>query len=82
MKRIDFDKRTREALARRLADRLRSELDVEIAPMDSERLLDIVAETTGAQFYNQGLYDARDLIRERAQVMAEAIEDLERTPPR
>ncbi len=82
MRRIEFDKRTRETLARRLADRLRAELDVEIAPMDAQRLLDIVSETTGFHYYNQGLYDARDIVRDRADSLGEAIEGLERAAPR
>jgi uncharacterized protein (DUF2164 family) len=82
MRQIEFDKRTRETLSRLLADRLRDELDLEIAPMDAQRLLDIVSATAGAYYYNQGLYDARAILKDRADSIGEAIEGLERAAPR
>ena len=79
---IAFDKRTRETLARQLVRRLRDDLDVEIAPMDGDRLLDIVSETLGGAFYNQGLQDAQAVLQAKTEDIAEAIAGLERAEPR
>jgi uncharacterized protein (DUF2164 family) len=79
---IEFDRATREALARRLVQRLREELDLEVAPMDGQRLLDILAESLGPAFYNQGLHDAQAAVQARVDDIAEAIAGLERQEPR
>jgi uncharacterized protein (DUF2164 family) len=79
---IVFDKRTRETLSRQLVRRLKDELDVEIAPMDAERLLDLVSEILGGAYYNQGLYDAQAVLKARTDDIAEAIAGLERAEPR
>ena len=62
--------------------RLKDDLDLEIAPMDGQRLLDLFSETAGAFYYNQGLYDARAVVEDRAAALAEAIDGLERPTPR
>ena len=77
MARIEFDRATREELARRLARRLRDELEIEVAPMDGQRLLDILAESLGPAWYNQGLRDARAAVQSRVDDIAEAIAGLE-----
>ncbi len=82
MARIDLDKATRETLSRLMVRRLKDELDIEVEPMDGQRLLDLFSETAGAFYYNQGLYDARTLIEDRAAALGEAIESLERPTPR
>ena len=82
MAKIDLDKATREALARLMVRRLKDELDVEVEPMDGQRLLDLFSETAGAFYYNQGLYDARAVVEDRAAAIGEAIEGLERATPR
>jgi uncharacterized protein (DUF2164 family) len=79
---IAFDRRTRETLSRLLVRRLKDELDVEIAPMDGDRLLDIVSDALGGAYYNQGLLDAQAVLKERAEAIAEAIAGLERAEPR
>jgi uncharacterized protein (DUF2164 family) len=82
MPRIEFDRATREALARRLVQRLRDELDLEVAPMDGQRLLDILAESLGPAWYNQGLRDAQAAVQARVDDIAEAIAGLEQPEPR
>jgi uncharacterized protein (DUF2164 family) len=82
MARIELDKAAREALARLMVRRLKDDLDLEIAPMDGQRLLDLFSETAGAFYYNQGLYDARAVVEDRAAALAEAIDGLERPTPR
>ena len=44
---IEFDKPTRDALARALSRHLSDELDVEVGAMDALRLLDFISETLG-----------------------------------
>jgi uncharacterized protein (DUF2164 family) len=79
---VAFDKVTREALARVLVKRLADEFDVEVAPMDGQRLLDMLAESFGAAFYNQGLRDAQIAVQARVDDIAEAIAGLEQPEPR
>ena len=82
MANIEFDRRTREDLARRLVCRLRDELDIEVAPMDGQRLLDILAESLGPAWYNQGLRDAQAAMQARVDDIAEAIAGLQQPEPR
>ena len=79
---VAFDRQTRDTLARQLVRRLRDEFDVEIAPMDGDRLLDILSDTAGAYFYNQGLYDAQAVLKDQCERISEAIAGLERAAPR
>jgi uncharacterized protein (DUF2164 family) len=82
MARIEFDRATREDLARRLVRRLREELDLEVAPMDGQRLLDLLAESLGPAWYNQGLRDAQAAVQARVDDIAEAIAGLEQPESR
>ncbi|HEY4030686.1 MAG TPA: DUF2164 family protein [Caulobacteraceae bacterium] len=82
MPKIAFDRAEREALARRLVRQLRDELDIEVAPMDGQRLLDLLSETLGPAWYNQGLRDAQAALQARVDGIAEAIAGLERPEPR
>ena len=82
MAKVEFDRPTREALARRLVRQLRDELDLEVAPMDGQRLLDLLSETLGPAWYNQGLRDAQTAVQARVDDIAEAIAGLEQPEPR
>ena len=82
MAKVAFDKAQREALARGLVKRLREEFDLEVAPMDGQRLLDLLSETLGPAWYNQGLRDAQAALQARVDDIAEAIAGLERAEPR
>jgi uncharacterized protein (DUF2164 family) len=79
---ISFDKAQREALARVLVKRLRDDFDLDVAPMDGQRLLDMLAESFGAAYYNQGLRDAQAAVQSRVDDMVEAIAGLEQPEPR
>jgi uncharacterized protein (DUF2164 family) len=80
--RIAFDKQARESLARLLVRQLREEFELEIAPMDGQRLLDVLATSLGPAFYNQGLKDAQAAVQARVDDIAEAIAGLEQPEPR
>jgi uncharacterized protein (DUF2164 family) len=77
MAKITFDKPTRDLLARQLMRHLKDELDVEIDPVDAGGLVDLLSETLGPHFYNQGLADAQAVIKARADLIVEAVYDLE-----
>jgi uncharacterized protein (DUF2164 family) len=77
MGKIAFDKPTRDLLSRQLMRHLKDELDVEIDPVDAGGLVDFLSETLGPHFYNQGLADARAMVGKRAELIAEAIYELE-----
>ncbi len=77
MAKIVFDKPTRELLSRQLQRHLKDELDLDVDPVDAGGLLDFLSESVGPHFYNQGLTDARAVIAERAELMAEALYVLE-----
>ena len=82
MARVEFDKATREALARLLVKRLRDDFDLDVAPMDGHRLLDMLSESLGGAWYNQGLRDAQAVVQAKVDDIAEAIAGLERSEPR
>ena len=67
MARIEFDRPTREMLARQIVRHLKETLDVEIAPFDAVDLLDFLAET-----------DAQAVIQSRVEAIVEAVSDLEK----
>ena len=78
MSRIEFDKQTRDDLSRRIARRLKDDLDVEIGGFEALDLLDFLTETLGPHFYNQGLYDAQAVIKDRSDAIIEAVQAIEK----
>ena len=82
MARIEFDRARREALARLLARQLRDEFELELAPLDGQRLIDLLSETLGPAWYNQGLRDAQAAMQAKVDDIAEAIAGLEQPEPR
>ena len=75
---IAFDKQTRDDLQRLLTRRLKEELGVELGTFEALDLLDVLAETVGPYFYNQGLYDAQVVIKARLDGIVEAVEAIEK----
>lgn len=78
MSRIEFEPRTRELLARKLAGYLATEFDVEAGGLAAGLMLDFVAEELGPYFYNQGLHDAQALFQKKWEQVAEAVYEIER----
>jgi uncharacterized protein (DUF2164 family) len=76
---IEFDKSTREALARSLAGYLKAEFDVEIGGMEAVVLLDFISERLGPHYYNQALYDGQARLRAKAEALGEALYELEKS---
>ena len=82
MARIELDKATAAALARRIRDHLRDELGAEIDPVDATRLLDFRTETLGPHYYNQALIDGEVVLKDRVEAISDAIAGLSRPIPR
>jgi uncharacterized protein (DUF2164 family) len=75
---IELSKDTRDVLIQKMTRHLKSEFDIDIGGFDAAFLLDYIAETMGPYFYNQGLQDAQAIFREKFEVIAEAIYDIEK----
>lgn len=75
---IEFDKATREALARGLAAHLKTEFDLELGGMEAVVLLDFISERLGPHYYNQALYDAQAHLRAKTEALGEAFYELEK----
>lgn len=81
MKPITLTRQDTEDLVARLKAWARDNLDQPLGDLQAEALLDLLRETAGPAFYNQGLSDAADAIRQRTDDLAEAITALERPSP-
>ena len=77
MARIELEKPAREALERALRAYLKEQLDVELEGFDVVFLMDFLVEKMGPVFYNQGLADAQAIVRDRLEVITEAIYEIE-----
>ena len=78
MKPIEFSKEERIAIARRIQDHFRQELDQDIGQLPAEMLLEFFGREIGPWFYNRGLYDAQAVVAAKADDIGEAILGLER----
>jgi uncharacterized protein (DUF2164 family) len=76
---IEFEKSTREALARSLSRYLREELDTDIGVMDATRLLDFISESLGPHYYNQALHDAHAHLNAKIDALGDSFYELEKT---
>ena len=73
MKPIKFSREETKAIIGEIQDYFREELDQSIGPMPAEMLMGFFAEKMGAYFYNRGLADAQELMRQR---MESAVEEM------
>ncbi|WP_296102522.1 DUF2164 domain-containing protein [uncultured Agrobacterium sp.] len=74
---LKVDKQQKAAMTKLVRDYLVSELDVDISGLQSEMLVDHLAQVIGPQFYNQGLRDAQAVILRRMDDAASDIDVLE-----
>lgn len=75
---ISLDNSTRSSLGRLLQARLKAVLGVDADPVDCQELLDVLTESLGPHFYNQGLYDAQAAVQARMDAVIEDIGGLEK----
>ncbi|MGH6978556.1 MAG: DUF2164 domain-containing protein [Brevundimonas sp.] len=78
MKPISFSREETTAITGKLRDYFRDELEVDLAALPAEMLLDFLGREIGPLFYNRGLYDAQAVVAKKAEDIGEAIAGLER----
>lgn len=74
---LKVDKQQKAAMTKLVRDYLVNELDVDISGLQSEMLVDHLAQVIGPQFYNQGLREAQAVILRRMDDAASDIDVLE-----
>lgn len=79
MTEIKFSKDQKANIVQRIQLYFREELDQDLGQFDAEFLLDFFAEEIGANFYNQGLYDAQAVLESKMEGIADAIYEIEKT---
>ncbi len=77
-KEITFTREERSALAVRIRDFVRDELEQDISLLQAEMTLDFLGREIGPWFYNRGLYDAQAVVSAKSEDIVEAIAGLER----
>ena len=75
---ITFSKQKKEELVKSLQDYFEDELGHELGQFDADFLLDFISENMGKHFYNQGLYDAQNIINQRVDLISEEVLSLEK----
>ena len=79
MKPIKFSREETEDITAKLRAYFRDELEIELAGLPAEMLLDFLSREIGPLFYNRGLYDARAVVTAKVEDITEAIYGLERS---
>jgi len=79
MKPIKFSREETEDITAKLRAYFRDELEIELAGLPAEMLLDFLSREIGPFFYNRGLYDARAVVTAKVEDITEAIYGLERS---
>jgi len=78
MANIEFSQPEHAALTDKLQKYCSDELDRDLGNLEAECLLDFIAKEIGSIFYNRALYDAQALVTARAELLGEAIVELEK----
>ena len=78
MKPIAFSREETAAITGKLRAYFRDELEIDLATLPAEMLLDFLGREIGPFFYNRGLYDAQAVVTKKAEDITEAIAGLER----
>lgn len=78
MKPITFSREETSAITAKLRAYFRDELEINLATLPAEMLLDFLGREIGPFFYNRGLYDAQAVVAKKAEDITEAIAGLER----
>ena len=79
MKPIAFSREETAAITGKLRAYFRDELEIDLATLPAEMLLDFLGREIGPFFYNRGLYDAQAVVAKKAEDIGEAIAGLERS---
>lgn len=79
---IELEKKTREALIRKLQQYFERELNQELGAFDAEFLLDFFAEQAGVLYYNQAVTDIQAHLQKQMEEVSYGIGELEKPLPR
>jgi len=78
MKPIVFSREETAAITAKLRSHFHDELEIDLAGLPAEMLLDFLGREIGPFFYNRGLYDAQAVVAKKVEDIVEAIAGLER----
>ncbi|GHF84111.1 DUF2164 domain-containing protein [Thalassotalea marina] len=78
MANIEINAEQKAALVQKLQVYMEQELDVDLGQFDAEFLVDFIGDNIGGYFYNQGLYDAQQLISSKIDLINESLYELEK----
>jgi uncharacterized protein (DUF2164 family) len=78
MSEIKFTSTQKELLIHKLQQYFSTELDQDLAQFDADFLLDFFIKEMGNHFYNQGIYDAQQLLAEKLDDITDEMFQLEK----
>ncbi|MBA6264121.1 MAG: DUF2164 domain-containing protein [Colwellia sp.] len=78
MSEIKFTSVQKELLIHKLQQYFSTELDQDLAQFDADFLLDFFTKEMGNHFYNQGIYDAQQLLAEKLDDITDEMFQLEK----
>ncbi|MDP3801732.1 DUF2164 domain-containing protein [Brevundimonas sp.] len=79
MKPIQFSREETADITAKLRTYFRDELEMDLAALPAEMLLDFLGRQIGPFFYNRGLYDAQAVVAKKTGDIVESIAGLERS---
>lgn len=79
MSKIEFQKHQTDEIVIKIQSYFEKELDNDIGQFEAEFLLDFFSEKIGPYYYNQGLTDAKSVIDERVESIADALYEIEKS---
>lgn len=79
MQPIQFSREETADITARLRTYFRDELEMDLAALPAEMLLDFLSREIGPFFYNRALYDAQAVVAKKAEDIGEALAGLERS---
>jgi uncharacterized protein (DUF2164 family) len=77
MEGIRFSSEEKAQIVEKIKGYFEKELEMEIGGFDAEFLLDFFSEKIGPYYYNRGLQDARVLIEDKLENVADALYEIE-----
>ena len=78
MKPIVFSREETADIVGKLRAYFREELEIDLAALPAEMLLDFLGREIGPFFYNRAVYDAQTVVAKKAEDINEALAGLER----
>ena len=78
MSKIKFTKQETDEIVLKIQKYFEKQLDNDIGQFEAEFLLDFFTEKIGAYYYNQGLTDAKTVIDEKVESIADALYEIEK----